>query len=430
MGSIFISYRRQDTEGQAGRLYGDLVAAFGRESVFMDVAGIEPGRDFRKAIDRSLSSCGAFLAMIGKDWLNLKDASGRRRLDDPADYVRVETAMALKRDIPLIPVLVQGVRTPDAEQLPDDLKDLAYRNAVELSHPRWDSDVQLLIESLRPYVSKPSAPPQRQGMGIKLLAVAAVVVFVSVLLAINLFSSRKTMVPELRGMKLANATGVLRAQKLALGKTEPADEAGGMAEGSIVTQSPAAGERVPIGSLIDVTIAPPAKSDVGEVIQPKTGLEKRALTPDPQAANAKVPQRKEDVRSAPPPAEDPVARITRELQLVAVSKPLDQKDAAGNPRYLFGKHRFHFDLSVRIPDQALSAVTGVHYDFVYTPNPLSMDGGDPPGFATAYEGWGCYQTVVVTVYLNASATYSAANAPANSRPTVKKTFDMCTVLNR
>src|SRR5277367_985603 len=118
MGSIFISYRRDDAEGQAGRLYDDLVAEFGPDSVFMDVAAIQPGRDFRKAIDQSLSSCGAFLSVIGRGWLTAKDASGQRRLDDSADFVRVETATALKRDIPLIPVLVQGASTPKAEQLP------------------------------------------------------------------------------------------------------------------------------------------------------------------------------------------------------------------------------------------------------------------------------------------------------------------------
>ena len=100
MGSIFLSYRRDDAEGQAGRLYDDLVAEFGSNAVFMDVAAIEPGRDFRRAIDQSLSSCGVFLALIGRNWLAATDAAGRRRLDDPADFVRIETAAALRRDIP------------------------------------------------------------------------------------------------------------------------------------------------------------------------------------------------------------------------------------------------------------------------------------------------------------------------------------------
>jgi hypothetical protein len=150
--AIFLSYRRDDAEGEAGRLFDDLIAGFGRGKVFMDVTGIEPGRDFRKVIDQNVASCGVLLAMIGKDWIDAKDDAGRRRLDDPLDFVRLETASALRRDIPVIPVLVHGGRLPRPEQLPEDLKDLVYRNAVELSHARWDSDVQLLIKALRPHV--------------------------------------------------------------------------------------------------------------------------------------------------------------------------------------------------------------------------------------------------------------------------------------
>ena len=152
MRAIFISYRRDDSEGQAGRLFKDLVSHFGQDAVFMDVAGIAPGRDFRRVIDEHVATCGALLAVIGKAWITAQDASGRRRLDDPADFVRLETASALKRDIPVIPVLVHGASMPQAEQLPPDLAELAFRNGVELSHARWDSDVQLLIKALEPYV--------------------------------------------------------------------------------------------------------------------------------------------------------------------------------------------------------------------------------------------------------------------------------------
>ena len=162
MGSIFLSYRREDSEGQAGRLYDDLVAAFGSDSVFMDVAAIQPGRDFRKSIDQSLNSCGVFLSLIGKSWLTAKDTSGQRRLDDPADFVRIETGAALKRDIPVVPVLVQGASAPKPDQLPDDLKELAFRNAVELTHPRWDSDIQVLINALRSHISQSSPKPESE----------------------------------------------------------------------------------------------------------------------------------------------------------------------------------------------------------------------------------------------------------------------------
>ena len=111
MRAIFLSYRRDDAEGEAGRLFDFLTAEFGADNVFMDVAGIEPGRDFRKVIDQNVTSCGVLLAMIGKGWLDAKDDAGRPRLDDPMDFVRLETASALKRDIPVIPVLVHEIDT-------------------------------------------------------------------------------------------------------------------------------------------------------------------------------------------------------------------------------------------------------------------------------------------------------------------------------
>lgn len=157
MRAIFISYRRDDTEGHAGRLFEDLRDRFGKNAVFMDVAGIEPGRDFRRVIEQQVASCGVLLALIGKNWLTAADANGKRRLDDAADFVRLETASALRRDIPVIPVLVHDAAMPRAEQLPEDLKELAFRNAVELTHARWSSDVQLLIDALLPHVD--AAPP-------------------------------------------------------------------------------------------------------------------------------------------------------------------------------------------------------------------------------------------------------------------------------
>ena len=129
----------------------------------MDVAAIEPGRDFRKAIDQSIASCDALLAIIGLEWLESKSAAGERRLDDPDDFVRIELASALRRDIPVIPVLVRGAKMPHVEQLPEDLKELAFRNAVELTHPRWKSDVQVLIRALRAVVAEPCASDSEEA---------------------------------------------------------------------------------------------------------------------------------------------------------------------------------------------------------------------------------------------------------------------------
>jgi hypothetical protein len=135
----------------------------------MDVAAIEAGRDFRKAIDHSVANCSILLAVIGQEWLDAKDAEGRRRLDDPNDFVRIELASALRRDIPVVPVLVRAAKMPRADQLPDDLKELAYRNALELTHARWKSDVQVLISALRPILelAAPNASAANGADGVK-----------------------------------------------------------------------------------------------------------------------------------------------------------------------------------------------------------------------------------------------------------------------
>jgi hypothetical protein len=155
--AIFISYRRDDTEGEAGRLFDDLVRSFGEDSVFMDVAGINPGMDFRKAIDDNVANCGVLLAMIGPAWSSIKNADGARRLDDPNDFVRLEIASALARDVAVIPVLVHDAKMPRQTDLPENLKNLAFRNSVEITHARWNSDVQLLTAALGRYVAPTAA---------------------------------------------------------------------------------------------------------------------------------------------------------------------------------------------------------------------------------------------------------------------------------
>lgn len=157
---IFISYRRDDTEGEAGRLFDDLTREFESKNVFMDVAGIRPGVDFVKAIEENVADCGVLLAIIGPAWATIANSTGQRRLDDPNDFVVLEIASALKREVPVIPVLVHGAKMPAPDQLPESLKSFSYRNSVELSHARWNSDVQLLIEALTTYVAPSKATAQ------------------------------------------------------------------------------------------------------------------------------------------------------------------------------------------------------------------------------------------------------------------------------
>ena len=148
MPKIFISYRRDDSAAHTGRLYDRLEGHFGQGQVFMDVDAIKPGLDFVEVVQAAVSVCDGLVAVIGKEWLHVSDAAGGRRLEDPDDLVSLEIATALDRGIPVIPVLVQGAQMPRGNELPDRLKPLASRNALEVSDNRFRSDVERLIETL------------------------------------------------------------------------------------------------------------------------------------------------------------------------------------------------------------------------------------------------------------------------------------------
>ena len=147
-GRIFISYRRADSAGYAGRIYDRLAAHFGKESIFMDVDTIEAGLDFVDVLENAVQSCNVLVVLIGRQWLNIRDEEGKQRLDNPQDFVRIEVAAALTRGIRVIPVLVDGTSMPNSDQLPDNLKHLARRNAVLVNHYSFHTDANRLIEHL------------------------------------------------------------------------------------------------------------------------------------------------------------------------------------------------------------------------------------------------------------------------------------------
>jgi len=147
-GGIFVSYRRDDSPGFAGRIGDRLISHFGHEHVFIDVDSIPPGVDFVKALSDHVAECAVLVAIIGKKWLTITDEHNRRRLEDSNDYLRIEIESALKRDIRVIPVLVDGATIPGQDELPNGLKPLAHRNGIDISYTRFDSDAQRLIESI------------------------------------------------------------------------------------------------------------------------------------------------------------------------------------------------------------------------------------------------------------------------------------------
>jgi hypothetical protein len=164
---VFISYRREDAEAAAGRLYDTLSPRFGDDHVFMDVDAIPLGVDFTKEINRQVESCDVLIALLGTAWLSVTDDEGERRLDDPEDYVRIEIEAALERDVPVIPALLQGARMPKAADLPASLKPLARRNGIELRHGAWRSDVDRLIRELERLAHAKAEPEASERKAIR-----------------------------------------------------------------------------------------------------------------------------------------------------------------------------------------------------------------------------------------------------------------------
>lgn len=149
LGIIFISYRRTDSAHVAGRIYDKLVESFGRESVFKDVDSIPLGVDFKEYLDEKVGECNVLLAIIGDRWLDARDSSGKSRLHDPNDFVRIEIESALVRDIRVIPLLVSGAGMPSREQVPASLRKLVTRNGIEIRpDPDFHRDMDRLISHL------------------------------------------------------------------------------------------------------------------------------------------------------------------------------------------------------------------------------------------------------------------------------------------
>lgn len=149
MSRIFINYRRHDTEGYVGRLYDHLLKQFKPHDIFMDVQNIEPGADFVQVLEDAVSECDIFLAMIGPHWGKLKNEAGELRLHEWNDFVRIEIETALKQNKVVIPILVGGSKMPNPSTLPEAIQSLSRRNAITLSHQRFASDVEDLVNFMR-----------------------------------------------------------------------------------------------------------------------------------------------------------------------------------------------------------------------------------------------------------------------------------------
>ena len=150
---IFVSYRRQDSADVTGRIYDRLVQRFEKEQIFKDVDSIPLGVDFREHLGRVVGQCDVLLAVVGNEWL-AADSSGRRRIDDAKDFVRIEIESALERKIPVIPVLVRGATMPSETDLPASLLPLSYRHGIAVRpDPDFHRDMDRLIAGLEGHLA-------------------------------------------------------------------------------------------------------------------------------------------------------------------------------------------------------------------------------------------------------------------------------------
>ena len=176
MPDIFISYRRDDTSGYAGRLYDQISQHVGADHVFMDVADIGPGSDFVEVIEKQVGTCDALIALIGTNWLTVKDDQNRPRIGNSGDFVSIEILAALKRNVEVIPVLVGGAKMPLQRELPESLQPLARRQAVAISDTHFARDVEDLIGALEKGESRPTLPRRSSTLAVIAAALLLIVI--------------------------------------------------------------------------------------------------------------------------------------------------------------------------------------------------------------------------------------------------------------
>lgn len=155
MAKIFISYRRDDSAYATGVIRDQLASNLRDCEIFLDVDSIPYGVDFRRHLESSVGACDYLIAVIGKRWLTVVDTRGQRRLDDPNDAVRVEVETALRREIPLIPVFLDGMMVPTPDELPDSIRDLVSRNAIFVRPPPdFNNDIARLVQSFKEHLKQ------------------------------------------------------------------------------------------------------------------------------------------------------------------------------------------------------------------------------------------------------------------------------------
>jgi hypothetical protein len=299
----------------------------------MDIDTLQPGVDFVEAIEQAVDSCQALIVVIGREWLTIHDAAGHRRLDDPADFVRLELESALARNIRVIPVLVQDAPMPRADELPPSLARLARRNAIELSDARWAYDVDRLAHTIQEILGEEAAAaPAAAGRRVWLLSGAALVLVAAVVLASVFWPRRPSTLPS---------PG--QGAKPEAGSVVPASDVAAKAP---VSPAPAAPTANPVGPTAGASADPAvgkgapgadrahdqASTDLPEVVPPPKPKPKPAKVPV-----AKVPLDGEPSKLSKAPAADmrtanpaPAAPVPPPPPRVTITSPASG-DEVGDP---------------------------------------------------------------------------------------------------
>lgn len=244
MTRVFISYRREDTSGHAGRLLYPLRRRYGRAHVFMDVTGIAPGDEYAPVIERTIAASDVVLVVIGREWLTCRNAAGGRRLDDPGDFLRLEITSALRVGRKIIPVLVEDAPLPPESEVPPDLRPLFAHQAMPLNDRSWDRDVEDLMRAIGPGTITGN---RRVWFGAGGVAAAGI-------LALVLNGLLQVNVPRVTGHTWQDADALLESAGFVRGDLLPGVR-GIAAIGTVIGQNPPAQTRARRGRRVDLTVA-------------------------------------------------------------------------------------------------------------------------------------------------------------------------------
>jgi hypothetical protein len=268
MSGIFVSYRRDDTAGHAGRLFDHLSDTFGADGVFMDVDDIRRGEDFAHTLTERLKQSDVLLAVIGRQWLTLTDSAGTRRLDKADDWVRTEISAALGGGLLVIPVLVGGAALPKAADLPDDIRALAERQLAEVRDGSFNDDVARLCMDIKRRRARGSWAERLREHRVSAAITLSLVLAAGGFSAYTYARASRAAVPPVSGLMLQRAAQAITAAGLNVGEISQR-ATNDYPPGSVLAQNPATATEVRKGTAVALTVAAPKSVDLARYVTVK-----------------------------------------------------------------------------------------------------------------------------------------------------------------